>query len=65
MTTENLTLDQTMKRKFRGLSNEALIRRANQAPDFGWDDEACEIDRRSRECGLKVQMQGNRIVIIN
>lgn len=59
------TIDQVVKRKFRHLSDEDLIRRANQAPDFGWDDEACEIDRRMRETGLKCEMQGNSIVIIS
>ena len=59
-----MDLKETIKRKFRHLSDEELIRRANRAPDFGKDDEEYEIVRRVEEEGLKVEMQGNRLVII-
>jgi hypothetical protein len=59
------TIDEVVKKKFRHLSDQDLIRRANNAPDFCWDDEACEIDRRRRENGLKVKMEYNTLVILN
>lgn len=58
------SLDTIIKRKFRHLSDQQLIDRANRALDFGWDDEGYEIERRRRECGLNCEMQGNRIVIL-
>lgn len=59
------TIDQIVKRKFRHLTDQELINRANAAADFCWDDEGAEIDRRRRESGLKCEMQGNKIVIVN
>lgn len=59
------TIEDIVKEKFKNLSDTELIRRANAAPDFGWDDEECEIHRRIKENGLKVEMQGNSIVILN
>ncbi len=58
-----MTIDEKVK-LIRSLSDQELINRANAAPDFGWDDEGAEIDRRMKQNGLKVEMQGNRIVII-
>lgn len=63
-TQEIETIDQMVKRKFRGVSDQELIRRANAAADFCWDDEGAEIDRRTRETRLKVEMQGNTLVIL-
>lgn len=59
-------LDKTIKAKFKHLSNQKLIDRANAAPDFKWDDEAYEIERRMKvsEGKFKVEMQGNKLVII-
>jgi hypothetical protein len=61
MNHENETLDQCTERKFKHLSDQQLINRANAAPDFKWDDESHEIGRRKIKC----EMQGNRIVIID
>lgn len=58
-----MTIDQKVK-LIKSLNNEDLIRRANAAADFCWDDEGAEIERRMTENGLKVEMQGNRLVII-
>lgn len=59
-------LDKTIKAKFKHLSNQKLIDRANAAPDFKWDDEAHEIERRMKvsEGKFKVEMHGNKLVII-
>jgi hypothetical protein len=59
-----MTLREEIKKKFARLNDQQLIDRANKAPDFGWDDEAFEIERRHTENGLQVQMQGNRLVIM-
>lgn len=61
---EETPIEKAVKVKFYGVSNEDLVRRANNAPDFGWDDEGCEISRRRRKGVLNCQMQGNTIVII-
>lgn len=64
-TTQEETIDEFCKKKFKHLSNEQLIQRANRAPDFKWDDEGCEIERRMKEDPtLKIEMQGNKLVII-
>lgn len=59
-------LTETIKNKFRHLSNEALVARINKLPDFGWDDEGFEISRRVKESNgsLVVKMDGNTLVII-
>lgn len=65
MNPQNETLDQCTERKFKHLSNQKLIDRANAAPDFKWDDEGHEIGRRMKaDPFFKCEMQGNRIVII-
>lgn len=63
-TPETRTIDEIVKAKFKRLSDQELINRANAAADFCWDDEGAEIDRRMRENGLKCEMQGNKIVIL-
>ncbi len=50
--------------RFAHLSNQELVRRANAAGDFNWDDEGDEIGRRMEAGTLKCEMQGNRIVIL-
>ena len=60
-------LEKSVKPKFYGVTNVELIRRANRAADFCWDDEAVEIGRRMRksEGQFDCKMQGNSIVIIS
>lgn len=59
-------LEATIKKMFRHLSNEALVKRINQAPDFGWDDEEYELDRRVKasEGRFIVKMNYNTLEII-
>ena len=61
------TLDEAVKKKFKHLSNQQLVDRANNAPDFGWDDEEVELNRRRKESNGKfdIKMQGNTNVILN
>ena len=62
MSTE--TIEQVVKRRFRHLSDQQLIDKANRAPDFGWDDEGCELHRRHEEEGLRYEMDENKLKII-
>lgn len=60
------SLDTIIKRKFKNLSNQALVSKINRASDFGWDDEGYEIERRVKASNgkLEVKMNGNRLEII-
>lgn len=62
----NYELDQTIKKKFSHLSNRALVTRINGLPDFKWDDEGYELQRRIKASNgtFAAEMQGNRIVIL-
>ena len=61
----NRTLEQIIKAKFLHVSNEELVKRANKAPDFGWDDEEYEMVRRMKETpNVRFEMVGNKIQII-
>lgn len=44
-------LEATIEAAFRTVSTDALIRRIERAPDFGYDDEAVELTRRLRAEG--------------
>ena len=58
-------LERVIKNKFKHLSNQELINKANRAADFGWDDEGYEINRRGlADPSFKYAMLGNKIVII-
>ena len=46
-------LETEIKAKFRHLSNQQLIDRANRQPDFKWDDEGFELNRRREASGRK------------
>lgn len=41
-------LEQIVRAKFARLSTPALMHRIDNAPDFGYDDEAAELNRRLR-----------------
>jgi len=58
-------IEELCRDRFKNLSTEALVKRANKAPDFGWDDEAVELGRRRRTSNGKLEftMMGNTIVI--
>lgn len=60
-------LEKDIKKKFKNLSNEELVQRANSLPDFKWDDEEVEISRRMKVSNgkFKVEMVGNQLKIIS
>jgi len=59
-------LEKIIKPKFYGVSNVELVRRINEAPDFGWDDEGCELSRRMKmsEGKFVCKMNYNTLEII-
>jgi hypothetical protein len=56
----------TVKDRFKGYSNQALIQRANGLPDFKWDDEGTELRRRSllSNGAFIYTMRGNSLIIL-
>lgn len=63
---KNSTIQQKCKKMFRHLSNEELINRINSLPDFQYDNESIELNRRieASNGSLKVKMNGNVLEII-
>ncbi len=59
-------LTETIRRKFTHLSNRELVTRINGLPDFKWDDEGHELQRRIKASNgtFAAEMQGSRIVIL-
>jgi hypothetical protein len=59
-------LAKDIKRKFKHLSNKELVNRANSLPDFKWDDEGFELNRRSLLANgqFVYQMKGNTLIIL-
>jgi hypothetical protein len=59
-------LEKAVKERFKNLSNRALIKRANALPDFKWDDEGVELQRRHRVSNGRFDytMRGNSLVIL-
>lgn len=57
-------LEAQIKEKFAGLTDDALIRRMNAAPDFGYDDEAYELNRRLGAVGLTWRWSRQNKVLI-
>lgn len=59
-------MDAATKKRFRHLSNDQLVQKANKALDFNWDDEGHELGRRKRESNGEFDwiMDGNSILII-
>jgi hypothetical protein len=47
-----MSLDETLKEHFAGVSTSEIIRRINRAHDFGYDDEEYELNRRLAEQSL-------------
>ena len=59
-------LEKLCKKRFYGLSNEDLVNKINRAPDFGWDDEGVELQRRIRlsNGNFQCKMNYNTLVIV-
>jgi hypothetical protein len=47
-------------KQFIGMSNDSLIKRINNSPDFKYDDESFELNRR----GVIWEFKNNKAVII-
>lgn len=46
------SLDRAVEAKFSGVSDAALIRKIERAPDFSYDDEEYELNRRLALVGM-------------
>jgi hypothetical protein len=59
-------LEKAVKEQFKHLSNRELVKRANALPDFKWDDEDVELQRRHRVSNGRFDyiMRGNTLVIL-
>lgn len=57
------SLDRTLEEHFRGKPDSELIRRMETAPDFGYDDEEYELNRRLGARALTWKWDGDRVVI--
>ncbi|WP_186292677.1 hypothetical protein [Mucilaginibacter corticis] len=59
-------IESYVKEKFKHLSNQGLIDRANALPNFKWDDEGAELVRRQRVSGFAFDytMQRNTLIIL-
>lgn len=63
----NHSLDSSIEAKFQGVSDQALIRKMERAPDFGYDDEAYELNRRLTLVGMAwkwSQKYGRDVVVV-
>jgi|GEM_PF-349076 hypothetical protein len=54
------------KEEFRNYSNKALVARVNSLPDFKWDDDGTELQRRWRVSNgsFDYEIKGNTMVIL-
>lgn len=57
-------LEQACFEKLGHLSNQQLVNKINRAPDFGWDDEGVELDRRIKASGGKLEVKMNRNTLL-
>lgn len=53
------SLEDAIAEKFANMSNAQIIRRMEQAEDFGYDDEAVELNRRLKLGGLAWKWSGD------
>lgn len=61
------SLDRIISEKFEGKPDSYLVRRMETAPDFGYDDESYELDRRLKLVGKAwkwSQKYGRDVVVI-
>lgn len=52
-------LEEAIAEKFAGVPNDRIIRRMEQAEDFGYDDESVELTRRLKLGGLAWRWSGD------
>ncbi|MDE3183195.1 MAG: hypothetical protein KGM16_07235 [Bacteroidota bacterium] len=63
---EETELERFCRERFQHLTNAQLVARVNNLPDFGWDDEGIELQRRHgvSKGAFDYQTKGNTIVIL-
>lgn len=59
----NPDLEQAIRDKFKYYTNDALIERIEKAPDFGYDDETVELNRRLKLGALAWRWAGNKVEV--
>lgn len=57
-------LDQAIAKKFHGYSDNELIRRIENAPEFEYDDEQYELNRRLGERALTWMWDGDKVRVV-
>lgn len=57
------SLDRALEEKFRRTTDADLIHRIESAPDFGYDDESYELNRRLGAVGLTWMWDGDRVKV--
>ena len=57
-------LETQIKEKFAGYTDGQIMRRMEAAPDFGYDDEAYELNRRLSLVGLTWRWSSQNKVLI-
>lgn len=64
--TEDDELERLCRERFRHLTNAQLVARVNSLPDFGWDDEGVELQRRCRASNgaFDYAFSGNKMIIL-
>ena len=58
------SLEDQIKAKFAGYTDGQIMRRMEAAPDFGYDDEAYELNRRLGAVGLTWRWSSQNKVLI-
>ena len=58
------SVESQIQKKFAHLTDNELIRRMNAAPDFGYDDESFELNRRLALVGLTWRWSPRNQVLI-
>lgn len=58
------SLEDQIKEKFAGYTDGQIMRRMESAPDFGYDDEAYELNRRLAAVGLSWRWSKRNKVLI-
>ena len=58
------SLEDQIKEKFAGYTDGQIMRRMEAAPDFGYDDEAYELNRRLEAVGLSWRWSSQNKVLI-
>ncbi|SJN50487.1 hypothetical protein [Sphingobacterium sp. JB170] len=63
---EETELEKFCRERFKHLSNAQLVARVNSLPDFGWDDEGVELQRRRRisNGAFDYAFKGNTMVVL-